>query len=79
VLVIPIFLVLIPFFISIFFQTEAVIGIGAIISGAGFLLYLPVMILASGILYAYIGSVWALTFKRLTATPEVVMVEPVDE
>jgi len=78
VLVIPIFLVLIPFFISIFFQTEAVIGIGAIISGAGFLLYLPVMILASGILYAYIGSVWALTFKRLTATPEAVVVEPAE-
>lgn len=66
VLVIPIFLVLIPFFISIFFQTEAVIGIGAIISGAGFVLYLPFMILASGIMYAYIGSLWALTFKRLT-------------
>ena len=78
VLVIPIFLVLIPFFISIFFQTEAVIGIGAIISGAGFLLYLPVMILACGILYAYIGSVWALTFKRLTATPEAVVVEPAE-
>jgi len=79
VLVIPIFMVLIPFFISIFFQTEAVIGIGAIISGAGFLLYLPVMILASGILYAYIGSVWALIFKRLTAIPEAVVVEPAEE
>ncbi len=66
VLVIPIFLILIPFFISIFFQTEQVIGIGAMISGAGFVLYLPFMILASGILYAYIGSLWALTFKRLT-------------
>ena len=79
ILVIPIFLVLIPFFISIFFQTEAVIGIGAIISGAGFLLYLPVMILASGILYAYIGSVWALTFKRLTKPLMPVVVEATAE
>ena len=81
VLVIPIFLVLIPFFISIFFQTDAVIGVGAIISGAGFVLYLPLMILASGIMYAYIGSLWALTFKRLTATatPEAVAVETVEE
>ncbi len=66
VLVIPIFLILLPFLISIFFQTEQVIGIGAIISGAGFVLYLPFMILASGVMYAYIGSLWALTFKRLT-------------
>ena len=66
VLVIPIFLVMIPFFISIFFQTDAVIGIGALLSGAGFLLYLPVMIIASGIMYAYIGTLWALTFRRLT-------------
>lgn len=66
VLVIPVFLILIPFLISIFFQTDQVIGIGAIISGAGFLLYLPFAVLASGILHAYIGSLWALTFKRLT-------------
>ena len=79
VLVIPIFLVLIPFLISIFFQTDAVIGVGAVISGAGFVLYLPVMILASGIMYAYIGSLWALTFKRLTATTEVVDIEPAEE
>ena len=79
VLVIPIFLVLIPFLISIFFQTDAAVGIGAIISGAGFLLYLPIMILVSGIMYAYIGSVWALTFRRLTATPTAVVMEPVQE
>jgi hypothetical protein len=75
VLVIPIFLILIPFLISILFQTEQVIGIGAMISGAGFVLYLPFMILASGILYAYIGSLWALTFKRLTQPLSLEVVE----
>jgi hypothetical protein len=73
VLVIPIFVILVPFLISIFFQTDAVIGVGALVSGAGFVLYLPLMILASGIMYAYIGSLWALTFKRLTQ-PSVPMV-----
>jgi len=66
VLVIPIFLVLLPFLVSIFFQTDAVIGIGAIISGAGFLLYLPLILLATGIMYAYFGTLWAMTFRRLT-------------
>jgi hypothetical protein len=66
VLVIPIFLVLLPFLVSIFFQTEAVIGIGAIVSGAGFLLYLPFILLGTGIMYAYFGTLWAMTFRRLT-------------
>ena len=66
VLVIPIFLVLLPFLISIIFQTEVVFGIGAIISGAGFLLYLPFILLATGIMYAYFGTLWAMTFRRLT-------------
>lgn len=79
ILVIPIFVILVPFLISIFFQTDAVIGIGAIVSGAGFLLYLPVMILASGIMYAYIGSLWALTFKRLTQPSVPVVVEATAE
>jgi len=65
--------------VSIFFQTDAVVGIGAIISGAGFVLYLPVMILISGIMYAYIGSVWALTFKRLTKPLSPVVVEATAE
>jgi len=79
VLVIPIFLILIPLLVSIFFQTDTVVGIGAIISGAGFVLYLPVMILISGIMYAYIGSVWALTFKRLTKPLAPVVVEATSE
>ena len=79
VLVIPIFVILVPFLISIFFQTDAVIGVGAIVSGVGFALYLPLMILASGIMYAYIGSVWALTFKRLTQPLTPVVVEATAE
>jgi hypothetical protein len=37
------------------------------------------MILTSGILYAYIGSVWALTFKRLTQPLTPVVVEATEE
>jgi hypothetical protein len=79
VLVIPIFVIMVPFLISIFFQTDAVIGVGALVSGAGFVLYLPLMILASGIMYAYIGSLWALTFKRLTQPSVQVVVEATAE
>lgn len=66
VLVLPMFLVVLPLLISIMFQTEVVLGIGAIISGASFLLYLPVMLLVMGVMYAYFGALWALTFRRIT-------------
>jgi len=35
-----------------------------------FVVYLPVLLVAQGILTAYIQSVWALTFLRLTRAPE---------
>ncbi len=75
VLVLPIFLVALPLLVSILFQTEVVFGIGAIISGASFLLYLPVMLLALGVMYAYFGALWALTFRRLTQPSAPVVVE----
>jgi hypothetical protein len=33
-------------------------------------LYIPVLIVAQGILTSYVESVWALTFLRLTRPPE---------
>ena len=40
---------------------------GMIVSGLLFLVYLPVLILLSGILRSYTTSAWTLTYLRLTA------------
>lgn len=37
-----------------------------LVSGLCFVLYLPILVVAQGILTGYVGSVWALTFLRLT-------------
>jgi hypothetical protein len=75
---IPLFIVLFPLFF--------VMGITAgsnmtplAIGGICFLIYLPVLILASGIIHAYVHSAWTLTFLRVTghgATPEANPGEP---
>lgn len=44
---------------------------GLIFSGLCCLAYLPVLIVVSGIIRAYIGSAWTLTFLRLTRGPAV--------
>ena len=41
-----------------------------ILAGVCFCLYLPVLLLANGILTAYAESTWTLTYMRLTHKPE---------
>jgi len=66
VFVLPLILIFLPFFISLVFETNAAISIGAAISGFSLLVYLPMLIAVFGILYTYTGTVWTLTFRRLT-------------
>ena len=77
ILVLPYLLLMIPLFISIGIDSGSAAWVGAWISGIGALLYSPFVILASGILHAYIGALWALTFKRLTEDELAVVEEPV--
>jgi hypothetical protein len=39
-------------------------------------LYMPVLIFLNGVIQSYIGSVWALAFRRLTATPAAGSIRP---
>jgi hypothetical protein len=48
--------------------TEAIRN-GLLVSGLLFIVYLPVLLLLSGILQSYISSAWTLTYLRLTTKP----------
>jgi len=63
-------------FAAIFGDTGALAATGVIVSGLCCLAYLPVLIVLGGIIRAYIGSAWTLTFLRLTQGPAID--EPVD-
>jgi hypothetical protein len=39
---------------------------GLVLSAALFLLYLPILLAARGLLQSYVDTAWTLTFRRLT-------------
>jgi hypothetical protein len=65
IIAVPIFLVMFPLLFTLGItggDSMAPLAVG----GICFLLYLPVLILASGIIKAYVQSAWTLTFLRVT-------------
>jgi hypothetical protein len=66
IIALPFIVVFIPLLISLVFESRVATSIGAGMSALSFMFYIPLAIAASGILYAYMGSVWTLTFRRLT-------------
>ena len=65
----PLLIVAAPATAGVIAGTTEAIRNGLIVSGILFLVYLPFLLVLSGILRAYISSAWTLTFMRLTAQP----------
>ena len=66
ILAIPIIVALFPFVFGVANNSNSPIWIGILCCAA----YFPVLLLLNGILTAYVQSVWALTYMRLTAKPQ---------
>jgi hypothetical protein len=65
----PLLIVSAPAFIGAVSNTPEALRNGFLLSGFLFLLYLPVLLLLSGILRSYTSSAWTLTYMRLTNKP----------
>jgi uncharacterized membrane protein len=66
----PVLLIVVPAIIG-FAASGGDFGAAALVSaGLCFVVYLPVLLVANGILTGYLESVWALTFLRLTRPKE---------
>ncbi|MEA4908824.1 MAG: hypothetical protein VB089_14460 [Anaerolineaceae bacterium] len=63
---IPAILIVLPIIAGFVINSQTAMGTGLIVAGILFLIYLPVALLASSILQAYVGTAWTLTFRRLT-------------
>jgi hypothetical protein len=72
---IPLAIVAAPAIIGIASGTQRALGGGLLVAALCFVAYLPVLIILSGALRAYIESAWTLTYLRLTNKPEAM--EPV--
>ena len=65
----PLLAVAVPAVIGISTGTSDAIRNGLILSGVFFVIYLPFLLLFSGILRSYISSAWTLTYLQLTNKP----------
>lgn len=65
----PLLAILVPAAMSIAFTGANNIVMPLVIGGGCLLLYLPVLLILSGILQSYNQSVWTLTYRRLTVSP----------
>lgn len=80
IIALPAVAIAIPLVVGIASQTGQAFNTGAIISLVLLCLYMPVALFLSGVLTAYLGSSWTLTFRRLTGrgkSAEVVEALPV--
>lgn len=70
VIALPVLIVVIPAVVGFAASKGELPTTALLVSGLCLVVYLPVLIVARGILAAYIESVWALTFLRLTRPSE---------
>jgi len=71
----PLLLVGTPAMVGFTTNTTDAIRNGLIVSGLFFVVYLPFLLLFSGIIRAYTSSAWTLTYLRLTAKPTTQLIE----
>jgi hypothetical protein len=73
VVAMPMILTIIPLMMGIIAaiagDSGALVAGGVVVSGLCCVAYLPVLIIVSGIVRAYIGTAWTLTYLRLTKGP----------
>lgn len=74
----PLLIVGAPAFAGFVSGTADAIRNGMLVSGVLFFMYLPILLLLSGIIRAYTTSAWTLTYIRLTTTPALEMSEVPD-
>jgi hypothetical protein len=71
----PLLIVGIPAFVGVAAGTTEALRNGLLVSGLLFLVYLPVLLLLSGILRSYTSSSWTLTYLRLTTKPSLSLID----
>jgi len=74
----PLLIIATPAMVGLASGTTEAIRNGMIISGIFFFVYLPLLLLFSGILRAYTTSAWTLTYMRLTTRPALSTIEVPD-
>jgi hypothetical protein len=83
VIALPLFLIAMPVVINLIASNGQVVGPGLVVTIVLFIVYLPILLVATGIVKAYISAAWTLTYRRLTgrrpSMPALFPVTPVEQ
>jgi hypothetical protein len=66
VIALPLFLIAMPVVINLIASNGQSVGPGLVVTIVLFIVYLPILLAATGIVKAYISAAWTLTYRRLT-------------
>lgn len=82
VIALPLFLIVMPLVINLIASNGQYVGTGLVVTIVLFIVYLPILLVATGIAKAYISAAWTLTYRRLTgkrpSLPAVLPVTPLE-
>ena len=62
----PVVIVILPIIGGVLIGENIALGVGIILSVLMMLVYIPIAMVLSGVLHAYLGTSWTLVFRRLT-------------
>ncbi|HEX9797413.1 MAG TPA: hypothetical protein VGA52_10520, partial [Anaerolineales bacterium] len=72
----PMILLVIPVVSGLALGSDASIGVGVGVAALCFVLYLPVLIVLSGVIQTYLYGAWTVTYRRLTGRTGAALPEP---
>ena len=75
VIALPLSIIGLPVMAAIFSDSQTAVTAGLVIGGICLVLFIPILIVLSGVLQTYIRTAWTLTYLRLTAGPPAMDVE----
>ena len=67
IIALPLLIAPAPFLINLFASGFRTVSVGLVISVILFLVFIPIVILLSGVLKAYVLTSWTLIYRQLTA------------
>ena len=75
VIALPLSIIGLPVMAALFSDSQTAVTAGLVIGGICLVIFIPILIVLSGVLQTYIRTAWTLTYLRLTAGPPSMAVE----
>lgn len=79
IIALPFLAIVVPLVAGAIADTQTAVITGLVVAGAFFIIYLPILILLSSMLQAYLGTAWTLVYRRAAKNVELISPIPAVE